>query len=392
MTATEFPDVDSLRFEVNGKVLQVTSPTRGDTTTVNACDFALLLPTAEQAEDHSCRRARSNVSTSGDRISRRTARSRPDRPAETPEPSTAPGQDAKNGRATSLKNSRSTRLELADDVVEGHPRRCGPPAGRPCFPSRPSAAASAAAMPKRVASTRSNAVGVPPRWTWPRIVTRVSNPVRPSISEASSVDDATEPLVTEPVHSRTRACSSVPSAGHRAFGDHHDRGVVHAGVAALERVAHLGDVERHLGDQHHRGAAGDARPHRDVAGVAAHDLDHDHPVVRLGGGVEPIDRGGRDVHRGVEPEGDLGGARCRCRSSSAPRCTGTPSVCRVAGDAQCPFAADDDEPVEVVAGRCVALTVLARRRGTRTAGSATFPRMVPPRGRIPRHRLTSRTS
>ena len=50
MTATEFPDIDSLRFEVNDKVLQVTSPTRGDTTTVNACDFALLLPTAEQAE------------------------------------------------------------------------------------------------------------------------------------------------------------------------------------------------------------------------------------------------------------------------------------------------------------------------------------------------------
>ena len=34
--------------------------------------------------------------------------------------------------------------------------------------------ASAAATPKRVASTRSNAVGVPPRWTWPRIVIRVS--------------------------------------------------------------------------------------------------------------------------------------------------------------------------------------------------------------------------
>jgi len=50
MTATEFPDIDSLRFEVNDKVLQVTSPTRGDTTTVTACDFALLLPTPEQAE------------------------------------------------------------------------------------------------------------------------------------------------------------------------------------------------------------------------------------------------------------------------------------------------------------------------------------------------------
>ena len=50
MTATEFPDITSLRFKVNDKTLQVTSPTRGDTTTVTACDFALLLPTAEQAD------------------------------------------------------------------------------------------------------------------------------------------------------------------------------------------------------------------------------------------------------------------------------------------------------------------------------------------------------
>ena len=36
------------------------------------------------------------------------------------------------------------------------------------------ATARCAATPKRVASTRSNATGVPPRCTWPRIVTRVS--------------------------------------------------------------------------------------------------------------------------------------------------------------------------------------------------------------------------
>ncbi len=40
-------------------------------------------------------------------------------------------------------------------------------------------------MPKRVASTRSNAVGVPPRWVWPSTVVRVSKPVRDSISPSS---------------------------------------------------------------------------------------------------------------------------------------------------------------------------------------------------------------
>ena len=41
-------------------------------------------------------------------------------------------------------------------------------------PQRRLAAASIAAMPRRVASTRSNAVGVPPRWMWPSTVARVS--------------------------------------------------------------------------------------------------------------------------------------------------------------------------------------------------------------------------
>ena len=48
------------------------------------------------------------------------------------------------------------------------------------------ATASVAATPKRVASTRSKATGVPPRWTWPRIVVRVSMPVRFSSSAATT--------------------------------------------------------------------------------------------------------------------------------------------------------------------------------------------------------------
>ena len=41
-------------------------------------------------------------------------------------------------------------------------------------PHAPSCAASIAARPNLVASTRSNGVGLPPRWTWPSTVTRTS--------------------------------------------------------------------------------------------------------------------------------------------------------------------------------------------------------------------------
>jgi spore germination protein GerM len=51
MTATEFPDVRSLRFSVDGKPVQVTSPTRGDTATVTACDYESLLPSADEAAE-----------------------------------------------------------------------------------------------------------------------------------------------------------------------------------------------------------------------------------------------------------------------------------------------------------------------------------------------------
>lgn len=51
LTATEFPQINSLRFLVNGRPVQVTSPTRGDTATVTDCDYASLLPTAEDVKD-----------------------------------------------------------------------------------------------------------------------------------------------------------------------------------------------------------------------------------------------------------------------------------------------------------------------------------------------------
>ena len=51
LTATEYPQIRSMRFLVNGKPFQVTSPTQGDTTTVTDCDYMSLLPTAEDVKD-----------------------------------------------------------------------------------------------------------------------------------------------------------------------------------------------------------------------------------------------------------------------------------------------------------------------------------------------------
>ncbi len=97
-----------------------------------------------------------------------------------------------------------------------------------------------------------------------------------------------------------------PLLGGGPLGDDDDRGEVALGVAALEGVAHGVDVEGLLGDEDHGGPTGDARPRGDVPGVAAHDLDDHHPVVRLGGGVEPVDGVDGDLHGGVEAEGELG--------------------------------------------------------------------------------------
>ena len=55
-------------------------------------------------------------------------------------------------------------------------------------------------------------------------------------------------------------------------------------------------------------AAGDAGGVGDPAGVAAHDFNDDHAVVRVGGGVDAVDGLGGDHDRGVEAEGLVGAA------------------------------------------------------------------------------------
>ena len=89
-------------------------------------------------------------------------------------------------------------------------------------PAAPSCAASIAATPKRVASTRSNAVGVPPRWMWPR-TDGAGLEAGPLLDLAlEPLADAAEADVAELVR---LALGDLHRAlrGHRALGDDDDR-------------------------------------------------------------------------------------------------------------------------------------------------------------------------
>jgi hypothetical protein len=48
LTATDRGQANRLRFAVDGRSIQVPTPTRGDTAVVTACDFARLLPSPDQ--------------------------------------------------------------------------------------------------------------------------------------------------------------------------------------------------------------------------------------------------------------------------------------------------------------------------------------------------------
>ena len=67
------------------------------------------------------------------------------------------------------------------------------------------------------------------------------------------------------------------------------------------------DVERHFRHQHDVGTAGHPGVDGDPPRVAAHHLHDHHPVVALGRRVEAVDGVGRDLHRGLEPEREVGG-------------------------------------------------------------------------------------
>ena len=211
------------------------------------------------------------------------------------------------------------------------------------LPQARSCTASIAPTPYRVDSTRSNAVGVPPRCTWPSCTTRVSKPVRSPIASAIRVADAAEQHVSEPVvrpSAPSRACrASVrrPRRRRRSTRSGRARG------GACSRLAEFVDVEGDLGDQHRGGAAGDARVGGDPARVAAHHLDDHHPVVALGGGVQSVDRVGRDLDGGVEAERHVGADDVvvdRLRHADDRQSV---FLVQPAGDAERAVAADHDQ-------------------------------------------------
>jgi hypothetical protein len=51
LTVTQQGSVDQLEFQVDGETLTVSSPLRGDTTVVTACDFASLLASEDEVAD-----------------------------------------------------------------------------------------------------------------------------------------------------------------------------------------------------------------------------------------------------------------------------------------------------------------------------------------------------
>ena len=121
---------------------------------------------------------------------------------------------------------------------------------------------------------------------------------------------------------------------------------------------------------------------RDPARVPAHHLDDHHPVVALGGRVQAVDRVGRDLHRGVEPEREVGRRTGRCRSSSGRRrrCTPSPSSLRATPSVSSP-------PIAMSASMRSRASVASTCRGPSSdlyGFVRDVPRIVPPRGSSPR--------
>ena len=130
-----------------------------------------------------------------------------------------------------------------------------------------------------------------------------------------------------------------------ALGDDHDREVRAPLVPVADPLADLVDVERPLRDEDDVGPAGHPRVDRDPPGVATHHLDDHHPVVALRGGVQPVDGIGRDLHRGVEPEGVVGRRQVvvdRLRHADDVRAVGP----ELRGDAEGVLTADRDQRVD----------------------------------------------
>ena len=119
------------------------------------------------------------------------------------------------------------------------------------------------------------------------------------------------------------------------------------------------------------GTGGDAGVQGDPADVAAHDLGHHAPLVRVAGGAEAIHRLGGDVHGGVEPERVVG--RPQVVVDRLGNAEHVDAVLRQpVGRGEGPLAADRDDAVEPVAVHRLGDVVGAAARplvGVRAAGA-----------------------
>ena len=126
-------------------------------------------------------------------------------------------------------------------------------------------------------------------------------------------------------------------------------------MPVLDARAHLRDVERLLGNQHDVGSTGDARVGRDPPGVPTHHLDHHDPVVTLRRGVQTVDRIGRDLHGGLEPEREVGGREIVVDRLGYPDHCHVRALGRRPGQLDCHtervLPADDDQRVDPLAGQ-----------------------------------------
>ena len=207
-----------------------------------------------------------------------------------------------------------------------------------------------AATPYRVDSTRSNAGrGATPLDVTEQHRTGIeAGPLADLVGD--ELPDAPEPHVTELVD-LSRADVERARSRFGPFGDDDDRREAATLVTADESCAHILDVERALGNEDCGRAAGDARMRGDPAAVTAHHLDDHHAIVRLGRGVESIDRIGGDLDSGVEPERDLGALDVvvdRLRHADDRQ---SALGVQLAGEAQRPVATDDDQRPDAHVGQ-----------------------------------------
>src|SRR5262249_17081691 len=131
--------------------------------------------------------------------------------------------------------------------------------------------------------------------------------------------------------------------------DDDDREVLAPLVPAADVVAGFVDRDRLLRDEDHVGAAGDSTHDRDPTRVPPHDFHGHDAVVRLGRGVQTVDRLGRNEDRGVKPERVVGTAEVVVDCLRNPDDGEAVLLVQPARHPECVLAADRDESVEACA-------------------------------------------